>query len=190
MMLERLTTMSMDYRVRGTNPRCLSSSLRHLPSATDHLKDFVVLFLLILYLHQLIEAPWSLYRSARPRRSLIPTASTPPSAASALHIAAAKSQLRSLEFFLLTLCVLTPVLGVLLLCLLASFTSSSPTSNAAAATTPISRFSTTLFGLITAIRPLRELVCRLSTRTTRFTLPPPPLPLLTATPQQRQRKTK
>ncbi|KAK6977231.1 hypothetical protein R3P38DRAFT_3295541 [Favolaschia claudopus] len=130
----------------------------------DHLKDLVLLLLLIFYLHQLIEIPWSLYRSARPRRS--PTPSTPtPSPASALHIAAAKSQLRSLELLLLTVCVLTPVLGVLLLRSLASFTSSSPTPNAAATTTPISWFSTTLFGLITAIRPLRELVSRVSTRT-------------------------
>ncbi|KAK6977246.1 hypothetical protein R3P38DRAFT_3476671 [Favolaschia claudopus] len=135
----------------------------------DHLKDLVLLLLLIFYLHQLIEVPWSLYRSARPRRS--PTSSSTlstPSPASALHIAAAKSQLRSLELLLLTLCVLTPVLGVLLLRSLASFTSSSPTPNAAATTTtttPISWFSTTLFGLITAIRPLRELVSRISTRT-------------------------
>ncbi|KAK7022514.1 hypothetical protein R3P38DRAFT_2961237 [Favolaschia claudopus] len=130
----------------------------------DHLKDLVLLLLLIFYLHQLVEVPWSLYRSARPKRS--PTPSTPtPSPASALHIAAAKSQLRSLEFFLLTLCVLSPVLGVLLLRSLASFTSSSPAPNAAATTTPISWFSTTLFGLITAIRPLRELVSRVSTRT-------------------------
>ncbi|KAK7030036.1 hypothetical protein R3P38DRAFT_3188980 [Favolaschia claudopus] len=134
----------------------------------DHLKDLLLLLLLIFYLHQLIEVPWSLYRSARPRRP--PTSSSAPSTpspspASALHIAAAKSQLRSLEFFLLTLCVLSPVIGVLLLRSLASFTSSSPTPNAAAATTPISWFSTTLFGLITAIRPLRELVSRVSTRT-------------------------
>ncbi|KAK7022509.1 hypothetical protein R3P38DRAFT_2961206, partial [Favolaschia claudopus] len=132
----------------------------------DHLKDLILLLLLIFYLHQLTEVSWSLYRSARPRRS--PTSfSTPstPSTASALHIAAAKFQLRSLKLLLLTLCVLSPVLGVLLLRSLASFTSSSPTPNAAATTTPISWFSTTLFGLITAIRPLRELVSRVSTRT-------------------------
>ncbi|KAK7030040.1 hypothetical protein R3P38DRAFT_3353840 [Favolaschia claudopus] len=121
-----------------------------------HLRDLVLLLLLIFYLHQLIEAPWSLYRSARPRRSF---------PASALHIAATKSQLRSLELLLLTLCVLTPILNVLLLRSLASFTSSSPSASGqtTTTTTPISWFSTMLFGLITAIRPLRELVTRVST---------------------------
>ncbi|KAK7022520.1 hypothetical protein R3P38DRAFT_2780533 [Favolaschia claudopus] len=110
----------------------------------------------------LIEVPWSLHRSARPRRSPTPSTISTPSPASALHITAVKSQLRSLEILLLTLCVLTPILGVLLLRSLASFTSSSPTPNAAAATPNI----VVLHDPLRADHrhpPLRELVSRVST---------------------------
>ncbi|KAF7344929.1 OTU domain-containing protein [Mycena venus] len=34
----------------------------------DHLKDLLLLLLLVFYLHQLVEVPWSLYHAARPRR--------------------------------------------------------------------------------------------------------------------------
>ncbi|KAJ7028136.1 hypothetical protein C8F04DRAFT_70018 [Mycena alexandri] len=34
----------------------------------DHLKDLLLVLLLVFYLHQLVEVPWSLYHAARPRR--------------------------------------------------------------------------------------------------------------------------
>ncbi|KAJ6600352.1 hypothetical protein DFH09DRAFT_1355661 [Mycena vulgaris] len=119
----------------------------------DHIKDLLLLLLLVFYLHQLIEVPWRLYHAARPRRAPSPAVSSAPT-----HTAArAASELRSLELSLLTLCLLAPVLGATLLRSLASLTSSSAT--------PISWFSTTLFALVTALRPLREFVSRISSRT-------------------------
>ncbi|KAJ7145558.1 hypothetical protein C8R44DRAFT_972632 [Mycena epipterygia] len=135
----------------------------------DHLKDLLLLLLLVFYLHQLIEAPWGLYHAARPRRSPAPAVSHAPT----LTAARARSELRTIEFLLLLLCLLAPVLGVVLLRSLASLTSSS-------STTPISWFSTTIFAFFTALRPLRELVSRISTRTSTLhahvhahTAPPP-----------------
>ncbi|KAJ7787548.1 hypothetical protein B0H14DRAFT_2952955, partial [Mycena olivaceomarginata] len=34
----------------------------------DHVKDLLLLLLLVCYLHQIVEVPWSLYHAARPRR--------------------------------------------------------------------------------------------------------------------------
>ncbi|KAJ6458828.1 hypothetical protein C8R47DRAFT_1226857 [Mycena vitilis] len=94
-----------------------------------------------------------------------------------------KAELRRLELALLLLCLLTPVLRVILLRSLASFGSSplSPNPSSSASTSPnssskagggsggsggepISWFSTSLFFLLTALRPLRDLTSRLSSR--------------------------
>ncbi|KAJ7477952.1 hypothetical protein B0H11DRAFT_2234287 [Mycena galericulata] len=194
----------------------------------DHVKDLLLLLLLVFYLHQLVEVPWNLYHAARPRRpppasfstsgsgslpSAAPTpilhpASSPDISAetsnSTTHKnhavaeekeqarirALARSELRTLEIFLLLLALSAPLLGVLLLRSLASLTSSSPQPHSAAGAhgsasghgiqkaTPISWFSATLFALLTALRPLRELITRVSARTstlhTIIHAPPPP----------------
>jgi hypothetical protein len=64
-----------------------------------------------------------------------------------------------LEISLLLFCLVTPALGVILLRSLGSFT------NPGSPTEPISWFSTTIFALFTGIRPLRELVMRITSRT-------------------------
>ncbi|KAJ7500828.1 hypothetical protein B0H11DRAFT_2225213 [Mycena galericulata] len=182
----------------------------------DHVKDLLLLLLLVFYLHQLVEVPWNLYHAARPRRPpsgssstaapapILRSASSPDTSASTAaadtstfttrendaaveeHVrvrALAHSELRAIELLLLLLALSAPLLGVLLLRSLASLTSSPTPANSTHAqgnssATPISWFSTTLFALLTALRPLRELVSRVSARTsTLHTLihsPPPP----------------
>ncbi|CAK5271003.1 unnamed protein product [Mycena citricolor] len=124
----------------------------------DHIKDVLVFLLLIFYLHQVIEVPWRLYRSARPRRSPSPHTSTAPS----LIAAQANTELRMLEFLLLIVCVAVPVAGVYIL---RSFSIRIKTEDESGPTQPISWFSTTLFALATALRPLSELVSRITKRT-------------------------
>ncbi|KAJ7795327.1 hypothetical protein B0H14DRAFT_3496065 [Mycena olivaceomarginata] len=113
------------------------------------------------------------------RRSLVPLPRRPPappshphrdpahiSALRARRAARAQSSLRTLELGLLLLCLITPFLGVALLRSLASLSSPSSSSGAKpAAPVPISWFSTALFRLLTALRPLRELVSRIVSRT-------------------------
>ncbi|KAJ7127316.1 hypothetical protein C8R43DRAFT_700678 [Mycena crocata] len=146
----------------------------------DHLKDLLLLLLLVFYLHQLVEVPWSLYHAARPRsppRNAAPPTSDPDLTNATVSRERARSELRALELLLLCLCLAAPLLGVWLLRSLASFTSSSAPG---APPTPISWFSSTLFGLLTALRPLRELVARVAGRTstlhTRVHAVPPPTP--------------
>ncbi|KAJ7085448.1 hypothetical protein B0H15DRAFT_846967 [Mycena belliarum] len=138
----------------------------------DHLKDLLLLLLLVFYLHQLVEVPWTLYHAARPRRIPSSSISGPPPLAAA-HAAAS---LRSIELLLLVLCILSPIIGVVFLRSLASLTSSGTA-------TPLSWFSTTVFALLTGLRPLRELVTRIATRTSTLhahvhahTAPPAPHP--------------
>ncbi|KAJ7066429.1 hypothetical protein C8F01DRAFT_701416 [Mycena amicta] len=123
----------------------------------DHLKDLLLLLLLVFYLHQIVELPWTLYHNARPRRSLAPSASEP-------HISSiqARTELRRLEIFLLLVCLVTPTLGVVLL---RSLTSTGPHTGPHPQRQPISWFSTSIFALLTALRPLRELVSLIATRT-------------------------
>ncbi|KAJ7749675.1 hypothetical protein B0H16DRAFT_1551055 [Mycena metata] len=127
----------------------------------DHLKDLLLVLLLVFYLHQLVEVPWSLYHAARPRRSPVQSAAGAP----ALTAIRARNELRLLELSLLLLCLATPALGVFLLRSLAAFTSTSPSKNGVVPAEPISWFSATIFGLLTALRPFRELISRITTRT-------------------------
>ncbi|KAJ7875476.1 hypothetical protein B0H14DRAFT_3130660 [Mycena olivaceomarginata] len=135
----------------------------------DHVKDLLLLLLLVFYLHQIVEVPWSLYHAARPRRPPAPRDTNPDPvhipALRARRAARAQSALRTLELGLLLLCLITPLLGVALLRSLASLSSSSSSGAKPAAPVPISWFSTALFGLLTALRPLRELVSRIVSRT-------------------------
>ncbi|KAJ7222134.1 hypothetical protein GGX14DRAFT_428147 [Mycena pura] len=121
----------------------------------DHIKDFLLLLLLVFYLHQLVEVPWGLYHAARPRRAHPLAASGP----ATLAAARAQSELHTLELVLLVVCLLTPVLGVVLLRSLTSLATRDSSAN------PISWFSTTIFALLTGLRPLREFTSRLTART-------------------------
>ncbi|KAJ7818832.1 hypothetical protein B0H14DRAFT_2838059, partial [Mycena olivaceomarginata] len=56
------TTTTRPPRTRGTSPPSPCST------GGDHVKDLLLLLLLVFYLHQIIEGPWSLYHAARPRR--------------------------------------------------------------------------------------------------------------------------
>ncbi|KAF7314401.1 OTU domain-containing protein [Mycena kentingensis (nom. inval.)] len=129
----------------------LSPALGNWLTGGDYLKDLLLLILLIFYLHQLVELPWTLYSNARPRRSLRPS----------MPAVGAIQELRRLEILLLFICLVTPALGVVLL---RSLTSTTPYGGTEARQ-PISWFSTSLFALLTGIRPLRELVSRVTTHT-------------------------
>ncbi|KAJ7691103.1 hypothetical protein B0H14DRAFT_3175693 [Mycena olivaceomarginata] len=124
----------------------------------DHVKDLLLLLLLVFYLHRIVEVPWSFYHAARPRRPPAPRDADPDPAhipaLRARRAARAQSALRTLELGLLLLCLITPLLGVTLLRSLAS-----PLLSV------LVLFSTALFGLATALRPLRELVSRIVSRT-------------------------
>ncbi|KAJ7875480.1 hypothetical protein B0H14DRAFT_3437035 [Mycena olivaceomarginata] len=132
----------------------------------DHVKDLLLLLLLVFYLHQISPGPSIMppAPAARPPRvtptptpptsppsaRAAPPAPNPPSAPSSSASSSSASSRR----------------GVALLRSLASLSSSSSSSGAKpAAPVPISWFSTALFGLVTALRPLRELVSRIVSRT-------------------------
>ncbi|KAJ7318358.1 hypothetical protein DFH08DRAFT_1086595 [Mycena albidolilacea] len=108
----------------------------------DHVKDLLLLLLLVFYLHQIVEVPWFSTTPPAPRDA----SPIPIPALRARCAARAQSALRTLDLGLLLLCLITPLLGP-------------------AAPVPISWFSTALFDLTTALRPLRELVSRVVSRT-------------------------
>ncbi|EAU87403.2 hypothetical protein CC1G_02162 [Coprinopsis cinerea okayama7 len=122
----------------------------------DHIKNLLLVVLLIFYLHQIIEIPWTLYQKARPRRRglPLPPASTDSPKTRYAHLAA--TELRRLELFFLFLTLVSPFLGALLL----RYGTASVLGDAA-----VSWFSTGLFVLATGMRPWRHLVDRLQTRT-------------------------
>ncbi|EDR00887.1 uncharacterized protein LACBIDRAFT_333742 [Laccaria bicolor S238N-H82] len=79
----------------------------------DHIKNLLLIILLIFYLHQIIEIHWDLYQKSRLRRrspSLppLPDSTEPPS-----YRTYAASDLRSFELSLLFLTFLSPFLGAL-----------------------------------------------------------------------------
>ncbi|KAF7309954.1 OTU domain-containing protein [Mycena indigotica] len=135
----------------------LAASFGNWLTGGDQLKDIALLLLLMFYLHQLVETPWTLYRNARPRRSL-----SSPITLNHPTTNEARSELRRLELFLLFVCLVAPALGVVLL---RTLTSTAPYSSSPTQRQPISWFSTSIFALLTAFRPLRELVSLITTRT-------------------------
>ncbi|KIJ64364.1 hypothetical protein HYDPIDRAFT_40580 [Hydnomerulius pinastri MD-312] len=120
----------------------------------DHVKNILLILLLIFYLHQIIEVPWSLYLMSRPRRGAAPDKDA---SVEGRYHRVASTELRSLELFYLSLTVLSPFLGALLLRTVI-VTVSGPTT--------ISWFSTSLFVLATGMRPWKHAVERLRERTT------------------------
>ncbi|KAJ7787761.1 hypothetical protein B0H14DRAFT_276842 [Mycena olivaceomarginata] len=115
----------------------------------DHVKDLLLLLLLVFYLHQIVEVPDPSTTPPAPHDTDPDPAHIP--ALRARRAARAQSSLRTLELGLLLLCLITPFLGVALLRSLASL--SSPSSSWSAAPVPISWFSTALFGLATRPPP-------------------------------------
>ncbi|KAJ2926480.1 hypothetical protein H1R20_g10611, partial [Candolleomyces eurysporus] len=122
----------------------------------DHIKNLLLVVLLIFYLHQIIEIPWSLYQKARPRRRShqFPPDPSAPVEERYSHLAA--SELRQLELFFLLCTLLSPLFGALLL-RYATAAVLGPEST--------SWFSTGLFVLATGMRPWAHLVDRLNDRT-------------------------
>ncbi|EIN05685.1 hypothetical protein PUNSTDRAFT_91258 [Punctularia strigosozonata HHB-11173 SS5] len=133
----------------------LVSPLGNLLTGGDHVRNILLIILLIFYLHQVIEVPWSLYHSSRPRRRApeIRVDGT----VEERYLQLASSELRRLELFFLLLTVISPFLGALLL---------RRISEAVLGHNAISWFSSGLFVLATGIRPWTHLVERLQQRTT------------------------
>ncbi|KIM42083.1 hypothetical protein M413DRAFT_445243 [Hebeloma cylindrosporum] len=127
-------------------------------TGTDHVKNLLLIVLLIFYLHQIIEIPWSLYQKSRPRERgyrLSPALADPTSAESRYANLAA-SELKKFEFFFLFLTFVSPIVGAALL---------RYATDAILGPAAVSWFSTGLFVLATGMRPWAHLVERLSHRT-------------------------
>ena len=140
-------------------------------TGSDHVKNVLLVFLLVFYLHQIIEGasrsvlssafdndiipvPWSLYVASRPRRTLHNM--LPPSSASEKYHRAALSELHTLELFYLVLSILSPLLGAMLLrTVVISFSGQAA----------VSWFSLSLFVLATGLRPWKHGIERLRQRT-------------------------
>ncbi|KZS95386.1 hypothetical protein SISNIDRAFT_451979 [Sistotremastrum niveocremeum HHB9708] len=131
-------------------------------TGSDILKDILLLLGLVFYLHQLIKVPWELYMMARPRhRSHIhffsppsPSSSNPSLPSEPKGPSSLESHLHLLELIYLTLSILSPLLGSLLLRSLSL--SLSPGNSS-----PLSWFSTSLFALAAGLRPWNHLIERL-----------------------------
>jgi hypothetical protein len=135
----------------------------------DHVRNILLILLLIFYLHQIIESmfgqlaltisslltsfpvPWTLYHNSRPRRR-----PHPQDRPEEPHRIIAASELRFIELSFLTLTVVSPFLGALFLRYVVA---------AISGTDALSWFSTGLFVLATGMRPWRHLVERFHSRT-------------------------
>ncbi|KAH0834104.1 hypothetical protein J3R83DRAFT_11392 [Lanmaoa asiatica] len=134
----------------------LLSPIANWLTGSDYVKNILLILLLVFYLHQIIEVPWSLYLASRPRRALHTLPQDYTSTADKYH-RAALSELHILEIFYLTLSVLSPFLGATLLrTVVVSF--SGPST--------VSWFSLSLFVLATGMRPWKHAIQRLRERTT------------------------
>ncbi|EKM52528.1 uncharacterized protein PHACADRAFT_149253 [Phanerochaete carnosa HHB-10118-sp] len=120
-------------------------------TGSDHVKNLLLLLLLIFYLHQLIEVPWKLYQGSRPRsrKSLKQVVQD-------ARAEFASSELRVRELFFLSLTVIAPFIGAVLVRHIFS---------AMDGVGSLSWFSVTLFVLATGIRPWMHVVSRLQERT-------------------------
>ncbi|KAK2460403.1 hypothetical protein APHAL10511_007568 [Amanita phalloides] len=119
----------------------------------DHVKSLSMICLLIYYLHQIIEVPWTIYQNARLQR---PLPSIPPTTIEEKYQQMGASELRKIEIFFLCLTALSPVLGAAFL-RYASATMIGPEA--------VSWFNVGLFVLATGVRPWTHLVERLKQRT-------------------------
>ncbi|KAF9039917.1 hypothetical protein BJ165DRAFT_1407075 [Panaeolus papilionaceus] len=125
----------------------------------DHVKNLLLIVLLIFYLHQIIEVPWQLYQKSRPRHRpyhLSTSQLSDPTSPESRYALLASSELQKLETFFLFLTFLSPLLGALLL---------RYATSAVLGPDAVSWFSTGLFVLATGMRPWSHLVKRISERT-------------------------
>ncbi|OSD03761.1 hypothetical protein PYCCODRAFT_1476708 [Trametes coccinea BRFM310] len=125
----------------------------------DHIKNLFLIILLIFYLHQIVEIPWQLYLSSRPRKHTRRTVASKhhrDEDAAARLAALAENELRRHELFYLGLAIASPFIGAAFL----RYVLSALGDNQA-----LSWFSTTLFVLATGIRPWTHLINRLNERT-------------------------
>ncbi|KAI9057586.1 hypothetical protein FKP32DRAFT_1598168 [Trametes sanguinea] len=125
----------------------------------DHIKNLFLIILLIFYLHQIVEIPWQLYLSSRPRKHAKRTVASKhhrDEDAAARLAALAENELRRHELFYLGLAIASPFIGAAFL----RYVLSALGDNQA-----LSWFSTTLFVLATGIRPWTHLINRLNERT-------------------------
>ncbi|KAL5478771.1 hypothetical protein ACEPAI_2048 [Sanghuangporus weigelae] len=129
----------------------LVSPIGNILTGSDHIRNILLLFFLLYYLHQLVEVPWNLYLASIPSENLFD-----PSEVTDHAKLAAYAELRSLEIFYLVLTVISPFLGGSLLRFVATAISGDPAS--------LSWFSTSLFVLATGIRPWSHLTERLKNR--------------------------
>ncbi|KAF8629343.1 hypothetical protein AX15_003494 [Amanita polypyramis BW_CC] len=131
----------------------LVSPVGHWLTGGDHIKNLFMLILLIYYLHQIIEVPWTIYQKARLQR---PSSNSPTTTAEEKYQQIAASELRKIELLFLFLTALSPFLGAVFL------------HHATAATIgleAVSWFNVSLFVLATGMRPWAHIVERLKQRT-------------------------
>ncbi|KAJ3887400.1 hypothetical protein GG344DRAFT_55761 [Lentinula edodes] len=120
----------------------------------DHIKNLLFVLLLVFYLHQIIEIPWTLYYNARPR---VRPHSTSLPAAEDFYTRRALSELRFLEFLFFSFAVVSPFLGAYLLRYVTFAVTGQDIH---------SWFSIGLFILATGVRPWSHLVQRFNQRVT------------------------
>ncbi|OCH87188.1 hypothetical protein OBBRIDRAFT_760126 [Obba rivulosa] len=125
----------------------------------DHIRNLFIIVLLIFYLHQLIEVPWSLYQASIARTPLPRSSERDDIDGDEESKVArlARTELQRHELFFLGLTILSPFIGATLL---------RYVLHALSGTESLSWFSTTLFVLATGLRPWSHLVSRLRERTT------------------------
>ncbi|KAJ7593364.1 hypothetical protein C8J56DRAFT_823515 [Mycena floridula] len=121
----------------------------------DAVRNVLFILFLIFYLRQIIEVPWTLYNSARPRRRSLDHSGD--SAADERTVRLASSELHKFEFFFLALTVLSPFLGAVLIHYVTQLVTGED---------KISWFSTSLFVLAAGVRPWSHLVSRMTDRVT------------------------
>ncbi|KAF9068810.1 hypothetical protein BDP27DRAFT_1223680 [Rhodocollybia butyracea] len=132
----------------------LVSPVGHWLTGGDHIKNLLFVLLLLFYLHQIIEIPWTMYHNSRPR--VHPHSSRVP-AADNFHAKRASSELRFWEFILFSFATFSPLLGAWLL---------RYVTFAVTGQDVLSWFSIGLFVLATGVRPWSHLVQRLNQRVT------------------------
>ncbi|KAF8630082.1 hypothetical protein AX17_005480 [Amanita inopinata Kibby_2008] len=131
----------------------LVSPVGHWLTGGDHIKNLLLVVLLVYYLHQIIEIPWVLYQKARPQKTL---PLLPPTSIEEKYQQIAASELHRLELFFLSLTAISPFLGATFL-RYATSTTIGPQA--------LSWFNTALFVLATGMRPWAHIVERLKQRT-------------------------
>ncbi|KAJ7795322.1 hypothetical protein B0H14DRAFT_107352 [Mycena olivaceomarginata] len=161
-MKTKRTTTTRPPRTRGTSPPSPCSSRWRRPSATGSQEATTSRTSCLSFISKLSKSPGPSTTppapAARPPRTPTPILPTsPPSAPPASPPPRPLSAPSNSAFSSAS----SRLLGVALLRSLASLSSAS--SSSSAAHVPISWFSTALFGLVTALRPPRELVSRTST---------------------------